>query len=262
MEFSRKQKARGTYQKSLCHALQSFLCCCSSRLLLEAEFGWKVCELWPTGPLRSLIAFCCAGNWMMHARRSTFNSSQLEYTCRCTGGHGTGLYISANNFSQRYHISSIRCRSYCLFHCSFCAATIRGRLLFKGSIYFFGKSGDVDGWIRCIQVRRWWLLDAVSSMRSLSVLLSAVGTTHTTQTVLALAWWPSSEIIRTRVCMLCLLAAATIQGRSFFRSRDLDCAATIRGRRLFKEILYSNLCTLSASSIFAILVPKEMLYLR
>ena len=32
------------------------------------------------------------------------------------------------------------------------------------------------------------LLDAVSSTRSLSVLLSAVGTTGTTQTVLALAW--------------------------------------------------------------------------
>ena len=202
----------------------------------------------------------------MHARRSTFNSSQLEYTCRCTGGYGTGLYISANNFEIPYFFDQMP-RLLCILLLVLCSyysrvATIRGWLLFKGSIYFFGKPGDInDGWIRCIQVRRWRLLDTVSSMHSLSVLLSAVGTTHTTQTVLPLAWWPSSEIIHTRVCMLCLLAAATIQGRSFFRSRDLDCAATIRGRRLFKEIQYSNLCTLSASSISAILVQKEMLYL-
>ena len=30
----------------------------------------------------------------MHARNSTFNSSQLEYTCRCTGGYGTGVDLS------------------------------------------------------------------------------------------------------------------------------------------------------------------------
>ena len=47
---------------------------------------------------------------------------------------------------------------------------------------------------------RW--LDRVSTCCtcSLSVLLSAVRMTCTTQTVLALAWRPSSEIIRTRVC--------------------------------------------------------------
>ena len=39
---------------------------------------------------------------MVHARRSAFNSSQLEYTCRCTGGHGTGLYFSASNFEIPY----------------------------------------------------------------------------------------------------------------------------------------------------------------
>ena len=59
-------------------------------------------------------------------------------------------------------------------------------LLFEGGVYFFGKPWDVnDTWISYVQLRQWWLLDAVSSMHSLSVLLSAVGTTHTTQTVLS-----------------------------------------------------------------------------
>ena len=74
------------------------------------------------------------------------------------------------------------------------------RLLIEGGIYFFWKPWDVnDGWMRYVRVRRWQLLDAVSSTHSLSLLLSAVGATCTTQTVLELEWWPSSEIIRTRV---------------------------------------------------------------
>ena len=91
------------------------------------------------------------------------------------------------------------------------------------------KPRDInDSWIRYVQVRRWRLLDTVSSI--LSVLLSAVGTTHTT---LALVWWSSSEIIHTR-----LLAMATIQRRCLFRSRASDCAATIWGWLLFEEIQY------------------------
>ena len=62
-------------------------------------------------------------------------------------------------------------------------------------------------------------LDAVSNMHSLSVLLSAVGTTRTTQTVLALAWRPSSEIIRTHVRVPGLLAAATIYGSHYIHPR-------------------------------------------
>ena len=113
------------------------------------------------------------------------------------------------------------------------------RLLFEGGVYFFGKPQDInDGWIRYIRVRRWWLLDAVSSMRSLLVLLSAVGTTRTTPTVLALAWWPLSEIIRTHVHVPHLLSVATIRGRRLFCSRASYCAATIRGRCLFEEIQY------------------------
>ena len=116
------------------------------------------------------------------------------------------------------------------------AATIRGRLLFEGSVYWFGKPGDTNnGWIGYKWVRQCRLLDAVSSTHSLSVLLSAVGMTHTTP---ALVWWPSSEIIRTRVCMcvLHLLAAATIQGWRLFHSRASDCVVTIPGQPLFQLI--------------------------
>ena len=104
-------------------------------------------------------------------------------------------------------------------------------LLFEGGIYFFEKPGDIqDSWIRYLRVRRWWLLDAVSSTCSLSVLLSAVEMTRTTQIALALVWWLSAEIIRTRVPL-------------FFCSRVSDCSATIRRRRLFEEIRYMTLCS-------------------
>ena len=57
-------------------------------------------------------------------------------------------------------------------------------LLFEGDVYFFGKFRDInDSWIRYERARRWRLLDAVSSTHSLSVLPSAVGTTHTTHTI-------------------------------------------------------------------------------
>ena len=113
-------------------------------------------------------------------------------------------------------------------------ATIRGWRLF---LWKAQRQRQLD---KVWRVRRWRLLDAVSSMHSLSALLSAVETTHTRQTVLALAWRPSSEIIctRVRVCVLRLLAAATIQGWCLFRSRALDCVATIWGRRLIEKIQY------------------------
>ena len=58
----------------------------------------------------------------------------------------------------------------------------------QGSVCFFGKPGDInDSWIRYVQVKQWRLLDAVSSTRSFSVLLLAMGMTCTTQTALALA---------------------------------------------------------------------------
>ena len=61
------------------------------------------------------------------------------------------------------------------------------------------------------------------STHSLLVLLSAVEMCRTTQTALALARWPFSEIIGVHVCMLrcsasgpCILATATIQGGVYF----------------------------------------------
>ena len=102
------------------------------------------------------------------------------------------------------------------------------------------KTSTTAGYLRYVRVRRWRLLGTVSNTRSLSVLLSAVGTTRTKQTVLALTWWPSSEIIRIRVRVPHLLAATTIRGRRLFRLRDSDCAATIRRRRLFEGGVYSK----------------------
>ena len=142
-----------------------------------------------------------------------------------------------------YRISSLRRHGYYLFRCSFCAATIWGRLLFEGGVYFFANPGDIkDSWVWYIhvQVRRWRLLDTVSSARSLSVLLSAMGTTRTPQTILALAWWLLLEIIPTCVHVPCLLVAATIRGWRLFCSRASDCAATIWGRHLFEEIRYAQ----------------------
>ena len=139
-----------------------------------------------TAPLRSLIAFRCAGNWMMHARKSTFNSSQLEYTCRCTGGCGTGLdlsdwvriCVSANNFEIPYFFNQMPRLLFIslLVLCGYYSrvATIQGQHLFLWKARRHQRRLD-----KIIQVRRWRLLDAVSSTRSLSVLLSAVGTTHT-----------------------------------------------------------------------------------
>ena len=103
--------------------------------------------------------------------------------------------------------------------------------------FFFGKPRDInDGWIRYIRVR--WLLDTVSSKRSLSVLLSALGMTCATQTVLALVWWPLSETIRTCVHVPHFLAVATIRGWCLFHSRALDCVVTNWGWRLFEGSVY------------------------
>ena len=79
-----------------------------------------------------------------------------------------------------YCTSSIRHHGYYLFRYLFCATTIRGRHL------FFGKPGDINNsWISYIRVIQWRLLVTGSSTHSLSVRLSAVGTTRTIWTVLA-----------------------------------------------------------------------------
>ena len=78
----------------------------------------------------------------------------------------------------------------------FCAATIQGWLLLESGMYFLGKPTDTnDGWIRYVRAIQWWVLDAVNSKHSLSVLQSAVEMSHTTRTVLVLVWQLSSEIV-------------------------------------------------------------------
>ena len=72
----------------------------------------------------------------MHARNSTFNSSQLEYTCRCTGGYGTGLdlsdwvriCVSANNFEIPYFFNQTP-------RLLFISLLVFVRLLFEGGYY-------------------------------------------------------------------------------------------------------------------------------
>ena len=139
--------------------------------------------------------------------------------------------LSITNVNKMYRIFLIRRYSYYLFCCSFCVDPIWGQYLFLWKARRHQWRLD-----KVRRVRWWWLLDAVSSVRSLSVLLSAMGMTCTIQTVLALAWRPSSEIIHTHVHVLRLLVAATIWGQRLFRSRASDCAATIRGQQLLEEI--------------------------
>ena len=102
-----------------------------------------------------------------------------------------------------YHISWIRCCGYCFFHCLFlCGYYSRAAVI---------SPADVNnGWIRYIWAIQWRLLDAVSSMRSLSVRLSTMEMSCTTQTALALAWWLLSERI-SHTCVLHLLATVTIR---------------------------------------------------
>ena len=67
-----------------------------------------------------------------------------------------------------------------------------------------------NGYMRAIQL---CLIDAGSSMHSLSVLLSAVKMSLRTQTGLEIAQWASSGIISTHVCVPPVLAVSTIRGQ-------------------------------------------------
>ena len=78
-------------------------------------------------------------------------------------------------------------------------ATIQGWLLFKGGIYFIGKSIDSNDWNRYMQAIEIGMIDTGSSKCSLSVLLS-VKTSLRTQTGLEIAQSASAAIISTRIC--------------------------------------------------------------
>ena len=119
--------------------------------------------------------------------------------------HTQSNYVTYNNSTSTCSISSIGRRGYYL-----------------RAAFFFGKSADTNvGWIRYVWAIQWWLLDAVSSKRSLSVLVSGMERSRTTWTALALvlARWPSPIIhIHVRVHVLRIAAMATIQGWHLFRS--------------------------------------------
>ena len=120
----------------------------------------------------------------------------------------------------------------CIYTSYFTACFVR--LPFKGGVYFFGKPGNInDGWVRHVLVRWWRLLDTVSSTRSLSVLLSAIGTTHTTQTVLALVWWPGSPVTVPTGRSSTLLKYPSLSGISTYPSstKIIDSGSTQRKKK-------------------------------
>ena len=81
----------------------------------------------------------------------------------------------------------------------------------------------------------------VVSWCNISNLLSAVEMSHTTQTALALAWWPSSEItsIHVRVSLR-ILAVATIQWRHLLWSELPIVRLLFEGGVYSKEIWYTH----------------------
>ena len=95
-----------------------------------------------------------------------------------------------------YGISVFGHCGYCVFFAArFCAATIQGWMLFEGDVYFFGKPADINNdRIRYMGAIHWQLLDAISSMHSLSVLLSTIEASHTTLSVLSLVPRPCAFI--------------------------------------------------------------------
>ena len=99
------------------------------------------------------------------------------------------------------------------------------------------------GWIGYVWAIQWRLLDTVSSTCSLLVLLSAMEMTHTSQTALVLTHCTLLEIIRSVMCALCTLAAATFRGSVYFTRSSRLCnyylrVVTIRGQHLFVKIWY------------------------
>ena len=111
------------------------------------------------------------------------------------------------------------------FLCLFSAATIRGRSLFKGGVYFFGKPTDIkDGWIRCVRVIQRWLLDTVSSSRSLSVLLSAGNELYYTNS-------PSASLVTVvrNICTRVYTSCGYYSRTAFILLKAFVCGSTVGG---------------------------------
>ena len=145
-----------------------------------AELSWIfTCKALLTNSFESLLQII---------RYLTLNSitiSNLLEKRRRGWGWGTG---------STYHICSIRCRAFFSFYrCSFCVATIRGQRLIL-------IARRHQQWLDKVHMSNTVVTDAVSSTHSPPVLVSATERSCTTLTALALARWPSSEIIA-HLCM-------------------------------------------------------------
>ena len=92
--------------------------------------------------------------------------------------------------------------------------------------------------IRYIQVIQRQLLDAVGSSHSLSVLLSAMETSNTTQTALALARWPIIRNYSNSYGCAEYSSHSYYSKMGFILLRASDCVATIWGWRLFEGGIY------------------------
>ena len=143
-----------------------------------------------------------------------------------------------------------RRRSYYSFAARFCAATIWGWHLFLWKTQRHQQQLDI----------RW------HSTHSLSVMLSAIELSRTTQTTLVLAWSPSSAIIRTHMHVSHILATATIQGQHLFSSvfsimrllfegGDYLSTASIR-----RNMVFSCACSEFCLYVTYVVIVKHIMY--
>ena len=127
-----------------------------------------------------------------------------------------------------------------------CGYYLRAVTIWGQCLYFFGKPKDIkDSWIRYIQALQQWLLEAISSTQSLSVLLSVMEKSCATQTILLLACWPSLAVIPTCVGVLSSLAVATLWERRVF------CSGLPIVRLLFEGRDYSSMASIWRNTIFS-----------
>ena len=122
------------------------------------------------------------------------------------------------------------------FAADFCVATTQGQLQFEGGVYFLGNPANINnGWIRCIWVIQWQLLGSISCKCSLAVLLSAMETSHTTQTTLMLAWLQSWKYLH-----MCACATYTGISHGYIWRQHFFCLEFLIVRLLFEGSDYSK----------------------
>ena len=127
----------------------------------------------------------------------------------------------------------------------FCCSFLCGYYSRVAFISFERPADTNDGRIKYVRVIQWRLLDAVSSMHSLTVLLSAMEKSHTTQTALVL------DHILLFACVCAAYASRSYYSKVVLISfRASDCVATIRGWWLFESGDYSRVVTIRGWHLF------------